>query len=107
MPLTNFLLIYIFGGLTFLPLLGAIMIIIIFPPWTWRLKRNETIKFDVPPEDLLKFNSTGRDDSSYHKFGWLRVTREFDLNNPNNGASNGSTLSYMMKQWMEIGRAHV
>ncbi|GES87075.1 endoplasmic reticulum protein [Rhizophagus clarus] len=53
------------------------------------------MKFDdVSSKDLLNSNSTNRDDSSYHKFGWLRVTKEFDL--PNNG-SNKSTFG-MMKQ---------
>ncbi|CAG8535520.1 7234_t:CDS:2 [Funneliformis mosseae] len=100
MSLGSLALIYVFGGLTFFPFLGAIILIIIFPPWTWKLQKNETIKFDdISPKDLHKLtsinaNSDSHNDSPYHKFGWLRVSREYDLINSNNGIN---TLGNMVK----------
>ncbi|CAI2186525.1 3839_t:CDS:2, partial [Funneliformis geosporum] len=100
MSLGSLALIYVIGGLTFFPLLGVIILVIIFPPWTWKLQKNETIKFDdISPKDLhnltsINTNSDSHDDSPYHKFGWLRVTREYDLNNSSSGVN---TLGNVMK----------
>ncbi|RIA98686.1 putative integral membrane protein conserved region-domain-containing protein, partial [Glomus cerebriforme] len=54
MSLANFLLIYVLGGLTFLPLLGVTILIIIFPPWTWRIK-----KFDLPNNEASNGSTFG------------------------------------------------
>ncbi|CAG8601123.1 3302_t:CDS:2, partial [Diversispora eburnea] len=103
-----FLIIYLFGGITFIPLVLLISILIIYRPWISKSVDNKEIKFDeVSPElknSLLNEKSQLSDDSHFYKVGWLRVTREYEINST---IPNGSTFGNIMKSFMEGKNAQV
>ncbi|CAG8716346.1 3898_t:CDS:2 [Dentiscutata erythropus] len=97
--LGTFLLVYLIGGLTFVPLVITLVFLVAYRPWVSKQK-SETI-FDAVPEEIKQSNkndkSCSKDDTNFHKVGWLRVTKFYE--SPT--ASNGSTLGNIMKMGIQ------
>ncbi|KAF0354550.1 endoplasmic reticulum protein [Gigaspora margarita] len=99
--LGTFILVYLIGGLTFVPLVITLVFLIVYRPWVYRQK-SETIIFDAVPEEIKKQSnkndkSFSRDDANFHKVGWLRVTKDYE----SPAASNGSTFGNIMKMGIQ------
>ncbi|CAG8531280.1 4195_t:CDS:2 [Cetraspora pellucida] len=98
--LGTFLLVYLIGGFTFVPLVIALVFLVIYRPWVSKQK-SETIVFDAVPEKLSQptkdDRSCSKDDTNFHKVGWLRVTKYYE----SPAASNGSTFGNIMKMGIQ------
>ncbi|CAG8642868.1 6707_t:CDS:2 [Acaulospora morrowiae] len=104
--LGSFFIIYLLGGVTFIPIVILLNLLIIRRPWT--SKKVEEIKFDDVSQEIkdssLENDKSPEDDSNFYKVGWLRVTKEHETST---ATQNGSTFGNIVKSFMEGKNAQV
>nr|CAG8495063.1 5748_t:CDS:2 [Entrophospora candida] len=54
-----------------------------------------------PHQQDPNYGYVGGDDACFHKFGWLRVTKEFEMNSTTNGPTFGNMMKQGIQSFME------